>query len=49
MPLGEAQTQSPSVSLFQASAFNCEVILWLSIQIKDLGWDYWETRQSLNF
>lgn len=49
MPRGEAQTQSPTVSLFQASTFNCEVILWLSIQITDLGWDYWETCQSLKY
>lgn len=26
-----------------------EVMIFLSIQIKDLGWDYWETCQSLKY
>ena len=37
------------MTLFQASTFNCEVILWLCIQIKDLGWDYRVICQSLKY
>lgn len=39
----------PYCESFQASTFNCEVILWLRNQIKDLEWDYWETCQSLKY
>ena len=37
------------MSLLQAMVLSWEVMILLSIQSKDLGWDYWETCQSLKY